>query len=117
MKTSLLIASLLVFTGCAPWQYYDANDPAARYNSKPANYVIPILNRAEVSHTFREIGQVSALGGTYATQRDMYKAIRAKARAIGADALIDAHYSDNRLYPDLTATAIVYTKSTLPKQP
>ncbi|EEF57508.1 hypothetical protein [Pedosphaera parvula] len=69
---------------------------------------MPILQRSEVKRPFKEIGQVSALGGTYETQRNMYKAIREKARQVGADALIEAHYSDARVYPDLIAMAIVY---------
>lgn len=100
---------LLSITGCAPWQYYDANQPGVKYVAKPKDYEMPILQRSEVKRPFKEIGQVSALGGTYETQRNMYKAVRAKARQVGADALIDAHYSDARMYPDLIATAIVYT--------
>ncbi|MDB6125665.1 MAG: hypothetical protein JWQ71_4658 [Pedosphaera sp.] len=116
MKSALCSLLLsLIASGCAPWQYYDPAKPGVAYTPKPASYEMPILQRNEVARPFKDIGQVSALGGTYAMQRDMYKAIRSKARAIGADALVDVHYSDARLYPDIIATAITYTDTSNPE--
>ncbi len=106
MKTVLLLCLLLA--GCA-YPHYDSAPGAAAYPPKPADYVVAVLDRADIKRPYKVVGTVGALGDIWTAEHTLIRSLQLKARRNGADAIIDVHPGVNRMYPELVATAIIYT--------
>jgi len=91
MRSPLILATLaaaLFTTGCTSINTWGTAVPMGptRYPAVPTEHVM--ILQSPPARAYLEIGYVSAIGGVFANEGEMYQKMQMKAAGLGADAII-----------------------------
>lgn len=94
------IATLLLglsLTGCAAARNdFIRLNPGTQYPSRPADAAV-LLTVGELDRPYQELGMIHVSGITREGYTQLNEKLRAKAREVGADAVIFVHYSTDHV--------------------